>query len=432
MKNMRSIATVVCFAFMLLFALSAADSQTIALHPLKGNYPDVAKMFFAEIVKAMDEFPGTYTTYLINLEDDESLDVSSGGMPAYICPQNVLTKGSPFALTGEVTGFPDNEGMYEIRLYLWEMEHRALLVSDGLVVYEGETEAKYLPQLLAWMLSWIDRVKFYTPTEDVYIFVEKEVIIEPEIEIVYVEREVIIEPEIQGAPEEPYWLHLGLRLGGGDSMWHFIRDDGFNREQYVIHFLNGGIGVQAAVNLLPWFAIQPEINFAVDLSRPWDKSDTDGTFVSSYLTLPILFKFNWYKNNLMASIFTGPYFYLPLFRTGNASSEEKFNYKPQIPGFIFGGNIGWKIGPGFLFADARFEYDGHFLGSSASDSAFYRNVVKISIGYELPFFKKTPKGATARTPVERPLIPNIPVEEEEWSPAVLEDEIPTTNEEEQE
>jgi hypothetical protein len=399
---------------MLFFALSEVGSQTIALHPLKGNSPDIAKVLFAEIEKTLDEFP-LFSIYLINLEDDETIDVNTGGLPAYMCPQITLTNGSPYAITGEVTSISGFEGMYEVRLYLWEMEFQGLLISDELIIYEGETEAIYLSQLLAWMLSWIDRVKIYTPKEEVYVYVEKEIIIEPEKEIVYVDREIIIEPEIQiqeTLVEPQYWLRLGFRLGGGDSMWHYKTSN-----EYIIHLLNVGIGIQAAVNILPWFTIQPEVNFSVDISLPWNTNPTGGTLVSSYLTIPVLFKFNWYKNNLMTSLFVGPYFYLPLFLIGG--SDGNFNYKPQIPGFIFGGSIGWKIGPGHLFVDARFKYDGYFW-SNPKSGPFYRNTIKLSIGYELPFFKKKPKEphVAKNTAVQLP-------------PEALEDEIlPVASEEE--
>jgi hypothetical protein len=439
MIHIRSAATVVFFAFMLLFVLPAADSQTIALHPLKGNHPDMANNFFDGIVKIMSELPGPYTTYLINLEDDETLDAS--GLPAYTCPQDTLTKGAPYAITGEVIEISGQQKMYEIRLYLWDMGFRVLLISDVLVVYEGETETEYLPQLLAWMLSWIDILKFLTPTtEEVYIYVENEVTTEPEKEkeIIYIEREVI-GLEKQEAPVEPqYWLYLGLKVGGGDSMWNFTYlNNDFERTEYTIHFLNGGIGVQAAVNLLPWFAIQPEINFSVDLSHPWDTGPTEGTFVSSYLTIPLLFRFNWHKGGLMASIFTGPYFYLPLFRIENDNLGDRFHHEPQIPGFTIGGSIGWKTGPGYLFVDARFEYDGHFWGSPVLDHTFYRNVVKLSIGYELPFLKKRAKVAHVAPPVrEEPVVveesPSAVIVEEESPPVVWEDEIPAEEEDEEE
>jgi hypothetical protein len=90
----------------------------------------------------------------------------------------------------------------------------------------------------------------------------------------------------------------------------------------------------------------------------------------------------------MASIYPGVYFYLPLFKTEDENLGSRFDYKPNPPGFFFGGSIGWKLGPGFLFVDGRFEYDGVFWDTPPSDRAFYRNMVKISLGYEMSFLKK--------------------------------------------
>jgi hypothetical protein len=387
MINMKSAVMNVCFAFLLLLALTELGGQTIALHPLKGSSPDATKTFFNEIVKALDEFPGTYSKYLINLEDDETLDVSTGGYPAYICPQEILTKGSPYAITGEVTGISGSAEMYELRLYLWDMEFRTLIISDELIVYGGGIEAKYLPQLLAWMLSWINRIKIFATGEDKYFYVEKEIMRDPEKVIVYVDR------EIEVVPVEPlYWLRLGLKLGAGDSQWHFtFHNDIFEKTEKTIHFLNGGLGLQAAMDILPWLAIQTEVNFSVDVGLPQKNSPTNGTFVSSYLTIPLLARFNWYQSTLMASIYLGPYFYQPLFEVKNEDIDDNFSYKPQIPGFMVGVSIGWKKGPGYLFADARFKFDGKFWKGSKIGQPFYRNVAKLSIGYELPFFKKKPK-----------------------------------------
>jgi hypothetical protein len=402
MINMkRVIIASVCFAFMLLFTLPTADSQIIALHPLKGNSPDAAKTFFDEMVRALEEFP-QYTPYIINLEDDESIDISTGGYPAYRCPDTVLTNGAPYAFTGEVSSIFGYVEMYEMRLYLWDMQFQGLLISDELIVHEGETEAQYLPQLLAWMLSWIDRVKFVTPTEKIYVYIESDEKIILEKEIVYVDREIIIEPEVPEEPVKPqHWLRLGVKLGGGDSMWNLTDlDDNY---KYVIHFINGGIGLHAAVNLLPWFAIQTEINFSVDTNFLLDKSNTKG-FVSSYLTIPVLFRFNWEKNNIMASIYTGAYFYLPLFRIKNENHDDHgdtYNHKPQIPGFMVGGSMGWKVGPGHLFADARFEFDGQFWSAPVPGQTYYRNVTKLSIGYEMPLLvkkAKTPRAANTPAP----------------------------------
>jgi hypothetical protein len=391
MKN-TSIATV-CFAFMLFVALpSAIAAQTIALHPLKGDSPSATEKFFNEIVQALYEFPGPYIPYVINLEDDETVDVSSGGLPAYICPQPILTKDAPYAITGEVIEISDS--FYTIRLYLWDMESRVVLISDAVIVHADETEVKYLQQLLAWMLSWIDREK------------------------------PAVTPELIAEPE--YWLSFGTRLGGGDSSWYFnTLDHNLVKREYVTHFLNGNLALQGTVHFLPWLALQLEVNFCVDFSQPWNTEATEGFFVSSYLTIPLLVRFNWRSGNLMASIYPGVYFYLPLFKIEDENLGGHFDYNPNPPGFFFGGSIGWKMGPGYLFVDGRFEYDGVYWETPPSDHAFYRNIVRFNVGYEMSFLKK--KKVQPPPPVTWAKV--IPVtDEEEQEQLLLEDEVAESGE----
>jgi hypothetical protein len=393
MKN-KTIATV-CFAFMLCVAFpSIIAAQTIALHPLKGDSPEVAKRVFDEMVQALFGLPTPYIPYQINLEDDETLDISTGGLPAYICPQPILTKGAPYAITGEVLSISDS--VHTIRLYLWDMSSRVVLISDALIVDTDEDEAKNLSHLLAWMLSWIDREK---PA---------------------VTSEPVAEPE--------YWLSFGTRLGGGDSSWYFnTLDHNFNKKEYVTHFLNGNFALTGTVHLLPWLALQAEVNFSIDFSQPWNTEATEGFLVSSYLTIPLLVRFNWRSGNLMTSIYPGVYFYLPLFKTENENLGSRFDYKPNPPGFFFGGSIGWKLGPGYLFVDGRFEYDGVYWETPPSDRAFYRNMVKLGVGYEMSFVKK--KKVQPPPPITwAKVIPVIDEEEQRQEQELSEDEAPESGE----
>jgi hypothetical protein len=396
MADMKySIIATVCFALCVAFP-SALSAQNIALHPLKGNSPEVADRFFNEIVQALLELPIPYVPYTINLEDDETVDVSSGGLPAYICPQPILTKDAPYAITGEVNKTDDF--FYTIRLYLWDMESRVALISDELIVDIDEDETRHLPQLLAWMLSWIGREKPVTP-------------------------ELVAEPE--------HWLSVGLRLGGGDSSWYFnTLDNSFNKKEYVTHFLNANFALQGAVNILPWLAFQAEANLCVDFSQPWNTEATNGTFISSYLTIPLMVRFNWRSGKIMASLSPGVYFYLPLFKTGNENLGNRFDYKPTQPGFFFGGSIGWKVGPGYLFINGRFEYDGVLWKAPPSDRTFYRNVVRLSLGYEMNFIKKKKKVQEDPTATWAKIIPvadvGVQEQEQEQEETSSEDEVDET------
>ena len=381
----HTIIATVCFVFVLFVVPSSAIAvETIALHPLKGDSPDLAERFFREIVKALAEYPGPYVPYIINLEDDETVDASSGGLPAYICPQPKLTRDAPYAITGEV--IETSDFIYTIRLYLWDMTTRAALISDELMVHADQAEVKYLPQLLSWMLSWITR-----------------------------ERQVTSEK----TEETEYWLHVGLRFGGGDSSWHFNSlDTNLVKREHVTHLLSGNFAAQASVHFLPWLAFQTEVIINIDFSRPWNTGATEGAFASSYLTIPLMLKFNWSSGNLTASLFPGVYFYLPLFKTKNENLGDRFDYKPSQPGFFFGGSIGWKMREGRLFVDGRFEYDGFLWKDAPPDRVSSRNTIRLSIGYELAFLKKNKVQEAPPVSINRvkviPLPPPVIEEEYLW------------------
>ena len=58
-----------------------------------------------------------------------------------------------------------------------------------------------------------------------------------------------------------------------------------------------------------------------------------------------------------------------------------------MPGYTFGMSVGWKVGPGFLFLDGRFEYDGLWY-NYGRDPVYYRNAFRLGVGYEWGILEK--------------------------------------------
>ena len=92
------------------------------------------------------------------------------------------------------------------------------------------------------------------------------------------------------------------------------------------------------------------------------------------------------------SLFTGPYFSIPLGKLEYASGDRTDSYNFNVPaGWLVGVAPGIRLGPGALFADIR--YGGDFGNTSISDnngvlSVYSRNMVSFTLGYEVGFIRR--------------------------------------------
>jgi hypothetical protein len=177
------------------------DARTqIALIPFRGSDQRMIDGFGAELAFAINNRED-YRPIPIDMTNLPP-DVPEGGFPPYICPSPSLTKGIPYAVTGELTEDPDT-GAWHMRLYLWRMEDNRLLFSDELVSNTPEEARGFLPGFVDWMLSWLEEL------------------VPPEPQIVEVPvsgsdgdvgRIRYFFPEFMGS-----WLYVGVRAGG--ALW---------------------------------------------------------------------------------------------------------------------------------------------------------------------------------------------------------------------
>jgi hypothetical protein len=240
----------------------------------------------------------------------------------------------------------------------------------------------------------IEYITVEGPPKIEYITVEAPPIIEyitvespPKIEYVTVEN-----PGAVDSPgyEEEKWLYLGARIGAGSSIW-FDKSDLNPYSDWALpsssRFYGANAALQASLHLLRFFDLQAEVNLNTDFENILDTTTGKmDRFYSWTLTVPVMAKLLLRGAHTKAAIFAGPYFYIPLFLSGPYYAAERFEYKPNLLGILFGMNAGWKIGGGYLFLDSRFEYDGHW-GKRATGIS-YRNTLKVSLGYERGFFIK--------------------------------------------
>ena len=402
------------------FPVQTVQAETIAVHPFQADNKEIAEIFSSVLNMELFMVPGSYSVYSIGT-DDWPLDVPVGGFPAYICPSPSLTMGLPYAITGEVFNDPDFSGSYRLKLYLWDMKEKRLLVHDELTARDRESCEKQMKYLLAWLLSWVGReeqvpvavpvpepVRAEAPAQ-----AEKVVIIREQVPQTmaafdrsrwnYIgpkggeETTPVDNPDkwVYLGPEREKWLYLGARAGMGSSQWYYDQNNPFYlKNQDTSDFLSANLSMQLSFHVMRYLDIQTEANFTADFGSLGDSTSgtvkNDGVFINWSLTVPLLLKLNLRGSHVKAGIFGGAYFYLPLFQTNADKAGDYFDYKPDIPGFIFGMSLGWKAGPGYLFLDGRLEFDGQWR-NSGRDQFYYRNMTKINLGYEVGFINKKAK-----------------------------------------
>ena len=350
--------TISYLIFLTLLISNLQSQELIALHPMKGPAEEetITSLFFQRLQRELPNAgDGNYSGFPIDLTQLPS-DVPPGGFPPWICPSPSITGDAAYAMTGEASPDLDYEGAFRMRLYLWRMDGARLLGSDELTIMNLQ-DLETLSGFLEWVLSWIG-----------------EEVDAPEPVIVYVGLEE------EQLTYEANWLYLGLRGGGGYARWTYdFRNDTLTHE--ATSMASGNIALQAAVYFTRFFGVQTEANFIADFIMGKE------SFTSLNLHIPVLLKLTLRGERVKAGIFGGAYLHLPLTRLGDEDLVKHYHYRSDLPGFVFGLSSAWRLGPGNIFIDGRFEYDGHWFNPDV-EMINYRNSVRLNIGYEIGFFRK--------------------------------------------
>ena len=337
--------------------------QVIAVHPFEsGGNPQISGVFFEELVKAIPNVPGftgIYRAYVIDLVRNRPSDVPPGGFPSYICPPPSLTANAAYAITGEIGIDPDSPGGFWLRMYLWQTGESRLLASDMINANDRASCAASYPYILAYLFSVINE--------------------QPPEALAKQAPENRNTGKGTGSAEN--WLHIGLRAGGGESILYHDRE-----HNNSVNVLNLNFAFQAAANIIPLLTVQSELIFSNNFNLPGSDTSITGDNSFWYLSVPVLVMFNLSSEPLKSGIYAGPYWYLPPIGEKSGVAETFFNNKPTF-GLTIGLNAGYKLGPGFLFMDIRFNSDLYF-GNENRKLKYYPHGNMISLGYELGFFKK--------------------------------------------
>jgi TolB-like protein len=107
---------------------------------------------------------------------------------------------------------------------------------------------------------------------------------------------------------------------------------------------------------------------------------------SPSMMLPLLAKLTFRPGSFLLAGFGGVYFTLPFGAMTLNLNGQDYSYNYTAPmGFIAGGNIGIKLGPGTLFADVRYAGDFDYVrikGDWGSRDIYKRSMASYSLGYE--------------------------------------------------
>ena len=365
------------FIFIALFLLLMSNlhgQELIAVHPLH-TQPESAEMAAIYYDLVLREIPRlqnqNYNVYAIDLNNLPP-DVPPGGFAPWITPSPSITRGAPYALTGEASRDPEFPGHFRIRVYLWRMADNRLLGSDEMIISGRADAQQRIPGFLEWVLSWIHHE---ITSEPIIIYVDGE----PRIVETF-----IYDHEI---PQE-YWLYLGLRAGIGSGSWAHSNEDNSISTRSVTSLLSANAAFQAEFRLSRFFSIQAEANFLYDFGSV-NNGSGETSYSSMSLQFPLLAKVSLRGENMSASLFGGAYYHLPLSQSSDEDwAIDTFNYEPGFPGITFGLSVSTRLGPGYIFIDTRYEMDGLWDDTPDTGRIDHRNTLRFNVGYKMGFFAR--------------------------------------------
>jgi TolB-like protein len=184
-------------------------------------------------------------------------------------------------------------------------------------------------------------------------------------------------------------FYLGLR-GGFSTNFYQPNTEFWGDVDSDAVSLSWDVSAQMSLQFSNFFALQAEAAFITGDTLEIKATDNDPfTLNYSAMALPILGKITLRPGSFLLAGFGGIYFTVPFTAMTFDLNGIEYSYKFDAPmGFIAGGNIGIKLGPGTLFLDIR--YAGDFkdieiYGDWGSHPVYKRSLASYSLGYEFGF-----------------------------------------------
>ncbi|MDR1399697.1 MAG: hypothetical protein LBJ41_07245 [Treponema sp.] len=202
---------------------------------------------------------------------------------------------------------------------------------------------------------------------------------------------IAVEPEAKVASSWSNKLfYFGVR-GGASSRFFTLSDD--IQGDIEPNDLTYEAGVHLGIQFTNSFALQVEaLMYTADKVNYYGRGSSYSSygnlsFESQSLMVPVLFKLTARPAWVLLALFGGGYFTLPQGQLKASSNYGDGSFDVSIPFGVVGGvNLGFNIGPGALFLDARY---GMELGkTSISDgkgnlAIYSRAMASFSLGYEI-------------------------------------------------
>jgi hypothetical protein len=191
-------------------------------------------------------------------------------------------------------------------------------------------------------------------------------------------------PPKEASPWSNNWLYIGAR--GGASLHFFTLSDDVKGdvEPNNITYEAGGY---LSLQLNPILALQVEALYTTD-KVSYSGEGYKASFELQSLMFPALLKLTFRPGNFLFALFAGGYFVLPLGQLKTSSDVDgDAAFDASIPIGVVGGiNLGFKLGPGALFVDARYgmELGNTSITDGKGNLAIYsRAMASFTLGYEI-------------------------------------------------
>ncbi|MDR2607272.1 MAG: hypothetical protein LBC57_02680 [Treponema sp.] len=320
-----------------------------------------------------------------------------------IPPDRDMAGNMPYALTGAL--FPDDDDKIHVQIWLYDMEKEELIFTEEMVYTDPDEAVKYLSPLTSLIIS-----KAETPAAPVMPVAEEtapeetaaaEETAAPEKTEAESEKTAAFRAEegIKDSSEKPeagpYWLYLGLKGGGSLRFYNPHGEPVFTEKSNMNATFEAGLQVSSELlefGKLFSLGLQAEALFTRDTVVFSEASAGEENFEYVQMLFPLLVKFNIHPGRFVISPYGGIYYPLPLadmkYSRNGRGNDFEYSYSLAL-GYIGGISLGTMLGPGRLFLDARYAADlGEIRNTATEKDLFGRNMITVSIGYELGLFRK--------------------------------------------
>jgi len=356
------------------------ESRQVALVPFWGNSGGETHIvgFGEEVFAGILELGG-YQPVMIDMNNLPS-DVPEGGFPPNVSPGPSLTRGMPFAVTGEISPDAATPGSWDLRLYLWRMTDNRLMYSDRVTAPDREFLNIILGGMLEFLFSWL------VEEQPMYVTAGRDAIF-----ILGGENALVSMAGGGGmgtAPLPNHLLHLGIRAGG------------------VIQWLNP-LWSAEGVKYADWESISGAVHINFEPFRLIERFPADILYalhsfgiqvegVAMYdfrhsaftMLIPMMGRATIRTGTSYFAVMGGVYLFTLLGGSSpNPDRDIQFGAEGEknLYGITAGISMGSRLGPGALFMELRWFND---MFAVIRTDNFNRHFASVSIGYEFSFFRK--------------------------------------------